>query len=161
MTEHTSSQELEAARARLETALSGLAQGVIKTKDAIHSASSITAEKAKLAERVAKLEAENLKLHEQIAAHALQTPSADLERQLATSLEEKSALEQNYKLLKSKYADLQEEAEKPKPIGIDMATQIKMQQLQKHLEKVQTEKEVIKAELDKAIASLEPLAGDA
>ena len=161
MTEHTSSQELEAARARLETALSGLAQGVIKTKDAIHSASSITAEKAQLAERVAKLEAENLKLHEQIAAHALQTPSADLERQLAATLEEKSALEQNYRLLKSKYADLQETADKPRGLKIDLNAKLEKERLQEKLEEMRAEKEMIKAELDSAIANLEPLAGDA
>ncbi|UTW59689.1 hypothetical protein KFE96_05130 [Kordiimonas sp. SCSIO 12603] len=161
MTEHTSSQELEAARARLETALSGLAQGVITTREALNSAASITNEKVQLAERVAKLETENLKLHEQIAAHALQTPSSEIEDQLATLREEKSALEQNYRLLKTKYADLQEQVDKPKPLEVDVSGQLEMRLLQQRLEEMQAEKEMIKAELDRAIASLEPLAGDA
>ncbi|MCK0068347.1 hypothetical protein [Kordiimonas laminariae] len=160
MTEHTSSQELEAARARLETALSGLAQGVVTTREALNSAASITNEKVQLAERVAKLEAENLKLHEQIAAYALQTPSADIERQLTTVQEEKASLEQNYKLLKTKYADLLEAQETPKPVDINLSAQIEMQRMKKMLEEMQAEKEMIKAELDKAIANLDPLAGD-
>ncbi len=101
-----------------------------------------------------------------IATFALQTPSADLEAQLATLQQDKAALEQNYKMLKTKYADMQDAAEqraleKPTAVNIDMAAQIKMAQLQKEITQLRQDKEMIKAELDKAIADLEPLVGDA
>jgi len=63
--------DLEAARARLETALSALTHGVANSRTALDTAASIAQEKTAVMSRLTSLEQENLKLHEQIAAHAL------------------------------------------------------------------------------------------
>lgn len=79
---------LETARARLETALSALTHGVANSRTALDEAASSAEEKAVLANRIGSLEMENLKLHEQIAAYALQPePIADDTKLIAATEE--------------------------------------------------------------------------
>jgi len=84
----TKQSELETARARLETALSALTHGVANSKSALDAASADSQEKTALANRIGSLEVENLKLHEQVAAYALQPEPAVDDAQLAAATEE-------------------------------------------------------------------------
>jgi chromosome segregation ATPase len=68
---------LEAARARLEAALSALGQGVATSRESLDAAMDATTENTALADRLKALEQENLKLHEQIAAYALKPEPDD------------------------------------------------------------------------------------
>ena len=106
---------LEAARARLEQALSRLTQNVASSRAAHETAvsenTSASAEQSAQNERIQSLEQENLRLHEQVAAAALQQPEADNNGKLAELESEKSALQQNYDLLKRQYTSLQDEFE--------------------------------------------------
>ncbi|MBL4791096.1 MAG: hypothetical protein JKY60_19295 [Kordiimonadaceae bacterium] len=70
------SDELEDARARLEAALSSLAQGVASSRDALDMAATVASDNAATTARLETLEKENLKLHEQVAAFALQPEPA-------------------------------------------------------------------------------------
>lgn len=106
---------LEAARARLEQALSKLTQNVASSRAAHESVVTESAlastEQSSQNDRIQSLEQENLRLHEQIAAAALQQPETDNDHKLAEVESEKSALQQNYDLLKRQYTSLQDEFE--------------------------------------------------
>lgn len=129
MPDTSGSNNLEAARTRLETALSTLAQGVASTKSALDAANTITDEKAQMAERLTTLEHENLKLHEQVAAYALkpaaQENTQDQSDKITALVAEKAALASENKRLQDK------------------------------IEAMIKEKDTLKGELDKTIAELE------
>jgi len=86
--------ELEAARARLETALSTLAHGVAKSSTALETTAALAQEKTALMNRVTALEHENLKLHEQVAAHALMPESPESSAATAENARLKQIIEQ-------------------------------------------------------------------
>ena len=86
--------DLEAARARLETALSALTHGVANSRTALDTATSIAQEKTALMDRVTSLEQENLKLHEQIAAHALMPDPASSDAENSAAATENARLKQ-------------------------------------------------------------------
>ena len=159
MPDTSNGNNLEAARTRLETALSALAQGAASTRGALDVAATMAEEKAKMAERITALEQENLKLHEQVAAYALQSSSGDDDERIKSLEEEKSALEQNYQLLKNRYAALQDEMEGMQTDG--QASPTETQQDTSHLREIITtmeqEKANLKSELDKTIAELESM----
>jgi len=83
---------LETARARLETALSTLTHGVANSRTALNEAGAAAQEKAALANRIGTLEMENLKLHEQVAAYALQPEPVADEAKLVEATEEITGL---------------------------------------------------------------------
>jgi len=79
---------LETARARLETALSALTHGVANSRTALDESAAAAQEHTVLAKRVESLEMENLKLHEQVAAYALQPEPVPDDTKLAEAAEE-------------------------------------------------------------------------
>ena len=81
MSDAANTSELEKARSRLEAALSALTQGVASTRDMYDLVTDSAAAKAASDERIATLEQENLKLHEQIAALALGNNDTETDRQ--------------------------------------------------------------------------------
>lgn len=106
---------LEAARARLEQALSKLTQNVASSRAShetmLSENASASAEQAAQIDRIQSLEQENLRLHEQVAAASLQQPEASNDGNIAEIEAEKAALQQNYDLLKRQYTSLQDEFE--------------------------------------------------
>jgi len=106
---------LEAARARLEQALSKLTQNVASSRasheTALSENASASAEQAAQIDRIQSLEQENLRLHEQVAAASLQQPEASNDGNIDKVEAEKTALQQNYDLLKRQYTSLQDEFE--------------------------------------------------
>jgi predicted nuclease with TOPRIM domain len=106
---------LEAARARLEQALSKLTQNVASSRASqetiLSESASASAEQAAQIDRIQSLEQENLRLHEQVATASLQQPEASNDGRLTEVEAEKVALQQNYDLLKRQYTSLQDEFE--------------------------------------------------
>lgn len=88
MTDAAKQSALETARARLETALSALTHGVANSRTALDESAAATQEQAVLANRIGSLEMENLKLHEQVAAYALQPEPVPDDTKLAVAAEE-------------------------------------------------------------------------
>lgn len=149
---------LEAARTRLETALSALAQGVASTRGALDVAATMADEKTQMAERITALEQENLKLHEQVAALALQPVSHESDDRIQALEQEKASLEQNYQLLKSRYAELQDELENSSDDAEEGTTlRADNDRLAAIIVSMEQEKTNLKSELDKTIAELETL----
>lgn len=159
MPDTSNGNNLEAARTRLETALSGLAQGVASTRGALDVALTMAEEKAHMAERINTLEQENLKLHEQVAALALQPASPDMGDRISVLEQEKAAIEQNYQLLKSRYAELQEEATTTAgdTSSGDDALRIENAKLSATVSTMKQDKATLRSELDKTIAELEAM----
>ena len=170
MSDASNQSGLDAARTRLETALSTLTQGVASSRDALDMAASTAEEKIALTGRVNSLEQENLKLHEQVAAFALQpdpvVPDPIVDDARISELEtEKSAIENNYRMLKEKYAALQDEMEaqpaaSPDTI-LDNVGAVENSRLKQIIAEMEEEKNAIKGDLDKAIAELETMLEDA
>jgi len=165
---HTDSP-LEAARARLEGAMSRLAQSAAGAREARQQAIHLAAEKAAFESRVTALEQENLKLHEQVATLSLQENSSDKGDALAAATAEMEALEQNYNLLKRQYASLQDEMEGLRdtaPTG-DSSSEMEIKlraenaELKKAIMVLKSERDDIRKELDGTIAKLETLVEDA
>ncbi|NVJ99809.1 MAG: hypothetical protein HWE25_16780 [Alphaproteobacteria bacterium] len=170
MTDKTNNSALEDARARLESAMSRLAQEVAGARAAKITTAKLSAEKATYESRIASLEQENLKLHEQVATLSLQDNTAADDGALAALKEEKQALEHNYNLLKRQYATLQDEMEAredaaPAPEGGDAEMEAKLRgenaELKKAIMALKAERDTIRDELDTAIAKLEPLVKEA
>ncbi|TNE62473.1 MAG: hypothetical protein EP335_12865 [Alphaproteobacteria bacterium] len=166
MTQTNNKQLLEGARTRLEAALSRLAQGVASSREALVVAHEMAEDKRALGERVARLEAENLKLHEQVAAFALAAPAEAADDGRAAALEaEKAALEQNYQLLKRQYASLQDELELAQdapaaPIS-DSELAEENARLKQEVLDLTAARDGIRAELDSAIEQLESMIAEA
>ena len=170
MSDTSNQSSLESARARLEAALSTLAQGVAGSRDALDLAAVASREKAALVDRITQLEQENLKLHEQVASFALQPepapePAANDVR-LAELEEEKAAITNNYQMLKEKYAALQDtlethdDAKQGREAGDDAAA-TENSRLKRIIAEMEEEKNTIKGELDKTINELENMLEDA
>lgn len=152
--------ELERARARLEGALSRLAQGVASQREAIAMASEIVEEKDEMSRRVTRLETENLKLHEQIASMALapQGGGEELAEELRLVAEEKAAIEKNYALLKRQYAQLQDQYDAAgSQMDDNSDLMVENRTLRSALNRLTEERDEMKASLDAAIAELESL----
>lgn len=167
MADNKNHTALESARTRLESALSRLAQGVASTRETISAAQEIAEEKIALSARVTALEKENLKLHEQIAAHAL-TPEQDSgsTHELEALQAEKAALEQNYQLLKRQYAALQDEMEaientKGEATPPDAALAAENADLKAKIRQLEDERGSVRNDLDDAIGRLETMVGSA
>lgn len=165
---------LEAARARLEQALSKLTQDVTSSRTALETA---LAEKAAAAEelaahsdRVQSLEQENLRLHEQVAAVSLQQPDKGADSNLAEVEAEKAALQQNYDLLKRQYTSLQDEFEGLQDrMGAESPTDTEhtnaspseeTEDLRRQIGSLVRERNEMRDELDAAIAELESFLAD-
>ncbi|WP_417451139.1 hypothetical protein [Kordiimonas sp.] len=175
MADNTKPTELEGARTRLESALSRLAQGVASTRETVSATREIAEEKLALVERVTALEKENLKLHEQVAAHALTEPPEDTSEVLEALQTEKTVLEQNYQLLKRQYAQLQDELEAYENAkgtewagdsahetdGATAALEAENGQLKARVAELEAERSGVRAELDGAIGRLETMVGSA
>lgn len=169
MSENQTDSPLEAARARLESAMSRLAQSAAGAREARQQAIHLAAEKAAFESRVAALEQENLKLHEQVATLSLQDSGADKGDALAAATAEMEAMEQNYSLLKRQYASLQDELEGLRdaaPVVADsseMETKLRAEnaELKKAIMVLKSERDDIRKELDGTIAKLETLVEDA
>lgn len=150
---------LDAARSRLETALSTLAHGVASTRGTLDAAATIAEEKAQMATRLSTLEQENLKLHEQVATLALQPASSEAEKQVDILTHEKAALLQETQQLKNSYAALQEEMQTSASAVSSNTDTTQLQalnaQLKAEITAMQQDKSEIRAELDKTIADLE------
>ena len=163
MSDAADNNKLEAARARLESALSGLAQGVAKSKDANAAATKLVELQNGLEGKIASLEAENLKLHEQVAAYALTSENADSASERITVLEaEKAAIAANYQMLKEKYAALQDALESAEGGAVtggaeDNAMALENNRLKQIVAEMEEEKSAIKSELDKTIGELETM----
>jgi SMC interacting uncharacterized protein involved in chromosome segregation len=158
MSDAAKESALEGARARLEAALSGLAQGVASSKNALELAKTSADEKLALAERVSTLEQENLKLHEQVAAYALQTPATDNSEQIAILEAEKAAIEGNYQLLKQQYSALEDEIEAGSAQNGDAsASNAENTRLKQMISEMEQEKSAVRDELDKTILELEAI----
>ncbi|PCI63719.1 MAG: hypothetical protein COB37_04635 [Kordiimonadales bacterium] len=116
------SDELEEARTRLESALSSMAQGVASSRDALDMAAIVASNQAASAVRVEALEKENLTLHEQIAAFALQPDpvapaSSDeyitaLEAEKAQLVKENQELAQGHAVLLAEKVGIREDLDK-------------------------------------------------
>ena len=178
MSKNTEKDPLEGARARLESALSRLAQGVAGSRDVAETASQISDEKAALAEQVARLEQENLGLHEQIAALSLKQAAAEAgaesgsgdDARLSELKAEKKALEQNYSLLKRQYANLQDDLEAAVNAkgptaandgGSDAQLASENAELKKAIMALQVERDNVRSQLDLNISKLETMVGEA
>jgi len=149
---------LEAARARLETALSSLTQGMASTKNALDIAKAAAGENTTMADRIASLEQENLKLHEQVAALALQPAANDVDKGLESLREEKATLARDYQLLKSQHADLKNQLSNDNTGSeADLDLQKIIDGLTHKNAMMEQEKSSLKKELDKTIADLEAL----
>jgi multidrug resistance efflux pump len=171
MATNNKTDALESARTRLESALSRLAQGVASTRDTVSAAREIAEEKMALVARVTALEKENLKLHEQVAAHALIEP-ADDSGELEALRAEKATLEQNYQLLKRQYAHLQDELEAAEDAksaawgnGEDGSNTAELEaenaKLKARVLELEEERMSVRSELDGAIGRLETMVGSA
>ncbi|MBL4639821.1 MAG: hypothetical protein JKY57_04755 [Kordiimonadaceae bacterium] len=153
--------KLEAARTRLETALSTLSHGVASTRSTLDAAATIAEEKAAMATRINVLEQENLKLHEQVATLALQPAAQDTRGQVEILTQEKATLSQEVQQLKNSYAALQDETQNA-PVGeAGTHNTSDMEAANAYLKAenatMQQEKAMMRAELDKTIAELETL----
>ncbi len=153
---------LEGARARLEQALSRLTQEVASSRSALELAQVTQQEAAEIqtahAERMQKLEQENLRLHEQIATLSLQAPAEKDIEQVKSLEAEKSALQQNYDLLKRQYTSLQDEFEglqNRMDIVSPESTATGDDGLRQQVADLGRERDEIRSELDTAIAELE------
>lgn len=162
---------LEDARARLERALSKLAQGATASKLAIDHAKAgqieATAGRASLEDRLHSIEQENLRLHEQVATLSLSgTPSdlSDNSGRIEQLEAEKHAVERNYDLLKRQYTSLQDEFEGlqdsmgaaiSSETSTDVDTLSELQTLRSALDAVTHERDQIRHELDQVISELE------
>lgn len=152
--------DLEAARTRLETALSALTQGVASTRGALDVAVTMADEKAQMTERIAVLERENLKLHEQVAALALKPATSETHDRLENLEQEKAALEQNYQLLKARYEELQDaqtNTETEHSNRDDSGMRVENERLTGLISNMELEKATLQNELDQTIAELEAL----
>lgn len=172
MTNNHNKNTLEDARARLESAMSRLAQEVANARAAKIMAAKLTTEKSALESRITALEQENLKLHEQVASLSLQESAPVDENALAQIKDEKAAIEQNYMLLKRQYATLQDEMEalqNAEPAEVVEANGHEVDdrlvgenaELKRMVMALKSERDDVKSELDGAIAKLETLVGDA
>jgi multidrug resistance efflux pump len=173
MATNNKTDALESARTRLESALSRLAQGVASTRDTVSAAREIAEEKMALVARVTTLEKENLKLHEQVAAHALIEPAGD-STELEALRAEKATLEQNYQLLKRQYAHLQDELEAAEDAksaawgngdgdGGSNGAELEAEnaKLKARVAELEEERMSVRSELDGAIGRLETMVGSA
>jgi len=171
MATNNKTDALESARTRLESALSRLAQGVASTRDTVSAAREIAEEKMALVARVTTLEKENLKLHEQVAAHALIEPVGD-SAELEALRAEKASLEQNYQLLKRQYAHLQDELEAAEDAksaawgngdGGSNGQELEAEnaRLKARVAELEEERMSVRSELDGAIGRLETMVGSA
>ncbi len=159
MPDTSDGNNLEAARTRLETALSGLTQSVVSTRGALDVAVTMAEEKSQMAERITALEQENLKLHEQVAALALQPATPEMSGKVESLEQEKAAIEQNYQLLKDRYTELQDNlANSSNTEGAnDNVLHTDNAKLREALSNMEQEKAKLKLELDKTIADLEAM----
>ena len=161
---------LEAARARLEQALSRLTQDVASSRSALEVAladgASAGAEQTAQSKRLQTLEQENLRLHEQIAAISLQAPSDDGSGddgdKIAAIEAEKAALQQNYELLKRQYTSLQDEFEglQDRMGGENDNAGDETGALRRQIGELVRERDSMRGELDGAIAELENYLAD-
>lgn len=169
MSDTLTNSKLEAARTRLEKALSGLAQGVANTQEAFQTAKAATDENTVLKAHIQSLEQENLKLHEQVASLSLQSNSEDQNASSDETVLEleaaKASIEQNYQLLKNRYAALQDELENlqqtPHSSSDGDSVMAENLALRQEIASMKQEKETLKGELDKAIATVETMLEDA
>jgi len=121
-------------------------------------ATEIVAEKDELSRRVNRLEADNLKLHEQVASMALAPQGDDLSEELRLLAEEKSAIEKNYALLKRQYAQLQDQYDAAGSLFPDNSDLVaENRTLRGALDRLTEERDELKAGLDATIAKLETL----
>lgn len=166
MSDATNQSALEAARTRLEAALSGLTQGVASTRDALNVATTLVEEKTALEDRISSLEQENLKLHEQVAAFALKPESQPNDVRIRELEAENAAIAGNYKTLKDKYAELQDRLDADTDIpsvqgANDNAIEVENNRLKQIIAEMEAEKNAIRSELDKTISELEAMLEDA
>ena len=165
MPETQTNDKLEAARARLEKALSGLARDAATSRDTLAHAKEAEDENRVLKAHIQSLEQENLKLHEQVAGFALRSDSeAENGAKLAQLEQDKATLEQNYQMLKNRYSALQDELEtnqQPQDTSEDSNLSEENLTLRRELDTMKADKEALKAELDKAIEALETMLEDA
>lgn len=166
MTDKTSSNALEDARARLEASLANLSQEVAAYKGALaqsrEAQEKTIQEMSSQADRMLALEQENHRLHEQIAALSLQEPSSEDGNKAAALEAEKNALQQNYDLLKRQYTSLQDEFEGlQNQIGDTIPSESSNDpHLAKQVDELLKERAELKAELDDVIAELESYLSD-
>ncbi|MFC3052697.1 hypothetical protein [Kordiimonas pumila] len=166
MPDKQTNNTLDTARARLEAALSSLAHGVAANRDALMRVEQKVQENTFLKAHIASLEQENLKLHEQVATLALTDTDAPDSR-IQELEHQNAALEQNYQLLKNRYAalrdefdSLQEKLSAPPTSQSDNADQELQSEnnaLKAKIADMEYEKNTIKAELDKTIQDLETM----
>ncbi len=165
MSDGNTQTSLEAARARLEAALSALTQGVIGSREALDDAATVANEKALLVEKNTALEQENLKLHEQVAAYALQPDPSSAAEKLAGLTEANAALENNIQMLKLKCAQLQDQldAQTQTIEGGNSENELLAEnlRLRQVIAQMTADKDAIKSELDTTIADFETLLEDA
>ncbi len=169
MSDNHTDSPLEAARARLEGAMSRLAQSAAGAREARQQIIHLAAEKAAFESRIAALEQENLKLHEQVATLSLKDSSPDSDEALAAARAELQAVERNYSLLKQQYANVQDEleglreAQAPSDGSGEMESKLRAEnaELKKAIMVLKSERDDIRKELDSNIAKLETLVEDA
>tara|TARA_R110002096_G_scaffold112431_7_gene244941 strand:+ start:203 stop:694 length:492 start_codon:yes stop_codon:yes gene_type:complete len=159
MPDTSNGNNLEAARTRLETALSGLAQSVASTRGALDVALTMAEEKAQMSERINTLEQENLKLHEQVAALALQPAAPGMSDSITALEQEKTAIEQNYQMLKDRYAELQNDVATTDDSASSDVDALRQEntRLSAAVSTMEREKATLRTELDKTIAELEAM----
>ncbi len=164
---------LEAARSRLEQALSKLTQDVASSRSALETALaesvSKNTEQAAQNERIQVLEQENLRLHEQMAAISLQEPPTD-DKKITPVEVEQTALQQNYDLLKRQYTSLQDEFEglqdrmgtdnTDSAADSDAPSNDETDGLRRQIGALMRERDDMRDELDSAIAELESFLAD-
>jgi len=173
MSDAAKTSGLDAARARLEAALSALTQGVASSRDTLNDAADAAHKNTALSDRITALEAENLKLHEQVAAYALQPEPQTDDTHIKTLQEENAATTRNYQMLKQQYAVLQDELEArnasvsagpeagPEGDGAQSASQAENTHLKELVATLSEEKNTVRAELDKVISELEAVLEEA
>lgn len=142
-------EELQALRADLtarDEQIKTLQAEKQALQDQLASAKAAVAEKSELKAQVAKLETQNLALHEQIASHALSSPDGDAELRgaLASLRAEKKMLEDRYAALKRDFAALEANSG-----GSDTSA------LQARIDDYEKERDDIRQTLDLGIARLE------
>lgn len=150
--------DVKAKNAALEAERDALQKERVILDDQLKSAKAGLTEKNDLKARVARLETENLTLHEQVAAHSLSAPQGDandaeLRAALASLKAEKKMLEDRYSTLKSSFAALEKQqaggGAAASDTGMDHA------QMTKRLSQLEAEREDIKATLDLGIDRIE------
>ena len=147
--------ELDALKLQLgerDAELAALRAEPEKMEDMLRSAKAGIADKNELKARVAKLETENLALHEQVASHALTSPDGDgeLRAALASLRADKKMLEDRYASLKKDFAALEAQGGPTAANDTDAAEGLKQK-----IVDFERERDDIRQTLDLGIARLE------